>query len=284
MWKYFKKIKQKAKNKKKALYWKLHRLQTRNQTHIVIGGYFLKIYRNRENAAISREMSAAKHVLATKPWSRVDTVVNKPVIRHGPIGISRAPRVDGAIPNLRQCEHVSIRIAREASTDVKKCPWVETIDRRVAHGVLPALSSNAVEVVEATLANMWLPQTGAHGDFVPENILMCEDGNFTIIDWELFRSRGSHVVDACHLACKAALRKNDLKCNLPQERIECLRSYRFLKVFQPMCNVNCEQAIALHVFEEASSELNLQRLTEEVVAERMNQRLQALARSVASRT
>ncbi len=74
-------------------------------------------------------------------------------------------------------------------------PWHKTLNQKRFKTIWKILTSKQKKYVSSVLDGIYLPVTGAHGDFLDKNIMVDQDNKIKVIDWEYYRPHGSVVTD-----------------------------------------------------------------------------------------
>lgn len=196
-------------NEKNLFYIACHKCQSRHQrylrayrkkTFVVFSNKnVFKIVWQESAELMEREFSLNEYVFSSKNsiWSSHATIYSK-IFEFSKITIASTSRLPQNA-SKDQIDTFAKYLLESIPLEVSYQVWWKTLDQDRLERMWKVLGDPYSKLIMSFLAHVKLPVTGAHGDFIDQNILLNHEKVVQIIDWEYWRPQGSVVTDLLRL-------------------------------------------------------------------------------------
>jgi hypothetical protein len=168
-----------------------------------VGKKYVKIFWGIAREKYFTEVDGNTAALLDAKWSSV--VV--PVEKFGKRALlsKRGKQIETANDIVR---YLKLRLSGELKASNKQCAF-SILDSSFLSRSCFSLSQIQIENIENYLSLLWLPVGSAHGDLHKDNFILL-DGKIKVIDWAMYRTESSFVLDYMHYFCRVFCTANKL--------------------------------------------------------------------------
>jgi hypothetical protein len=133
------------------------------------------------------------------PWSRLNCNNSMPLFVSSIFSVLREKRFYGGLLDRNMLAEYIETLVKYIPLINEKKHWIDTFNKSYLNSIFLDLTENERDFIYETLRGIYLPVSGAHGNFNYKNLLKCDKNLVYINDWECFRENGSCVEDLCSL-------------------------------------------------------------------------------------